>query len=111
MIRSPAIRRAARGEACTLAVAGICNGNPETTVFAHFRWLGECGTGIKPSDVTGAFCCSSCHDWLDGRSNLTIEYLRGDYQGDRNFYALRGMVRTMTRLVEMGVVKIEGVKV
>lgn len=43
---------------------GICNHNPETTVLAH---LPGAGVGIKHPDLWGAFCCSACHDAIDGR--------------------------------------------
>ena len=31
-----AIRNAAKGEQCTLNIAGVCNYNPETVVFLPF---------------------------------------------------------------------------
>lgn len=43
---------------------GICNGDPETTVLAH---LNGGGMGMEHHDLMGAWCCSSCHDALDGR--------------------------------------------
>lgn len=103
MIRSAYITKSARGEACTLNVAGVCNGNPETTVFAHFRWLGDCGTGIKPSDVQGAYACSECNRWTD---SPTPKERRPDYESDRNFYAARAQARTIARLVEKGILQI-----
>lgn len=104
MIRSSRIRSSARGESCTLQVAGVCNGNSETVIYAHFRWLGGCGVGIKPTDLgQGAYACSACHDWLDGRMPHGESYL-----SDRNFYAMRGMVRTLERLVDKGIIQIAG---
>ena len=44
------ITQSARGERCQIRFPGICNHDPETTVFAHYRLAGYCGTGIKPPD-------------------------------------------------------------
>lgn len=54
----------ARGQQCMVRIPGVCNHNPETTVLAH---LNGGGMSTKKSDLFGAFCCSSCHDLLDGR--------------------------------------------
>jgi hypothetical protein len=62
-------RKAARGQPCMIRIPGICNGNPETTVLAHYRLAGYCGTGLKPDDQMGAWACSSCHDVVDHRKN------------------------------------------
>ncbi|WP_019272720.1 nuclease domain-containing protein [Neisseria lactamica] len=54
-----AIRKAAKGEQCTLNIAGVCNYNPETTVLCHF--LGEThGMGLKSDDLSAGFGCSTC---------------------------------------------------
>jgi hypothetical protein len=66
--KTPA-RSAARGQPCMVRLPGVCNGNPETTVLAHYRLAGYCGTGIKPDDKAfGAWACSSCHDECDHRT-------------------------------------------
>ena len=85
-------RQAARGMPCLMNVAGVCNYNPETTVLAHFRWLGECGMGIKPSDAQGAWSCSECNRWSDSPTpNESRDRL--NYESNRNFYAARALVR------------------
>lgn len=62
------IRRAARGQACTLQFAGICNFDPATTVLCHSNFLADGkGMGLKAPDTAAAFGCSACHDLLDGR--------------------------------------------
>jgi hypothetical protein len=62
-------RKAAKGQPCMVRIPGICNGNPETTVLAHYRLAGYCGGGMKPDDeVFGAWACSACHDEVDGRT-------------------------------------------
>lgn len=67
--RMTPIRKAARGEDCTMMIPGVCNANPETTVLCHDNRLksGK-GMGIKAPDSEACFGCSSCHDVLDGRS-------------------------------------------
>ena len=60
------LRKFARGRECLVRLTG-CDGGGETTVLAHFRMSGLCGTGLKPSDLIGAHCCNACHAKLDGR--------------------------------------------
>ena len=56
----------ARGQHCTARILGVCNHNPETVVSAHDnRWH---GMSDKAPDFRVAWCCSACHDWIDGRS-------------------------------------------
>lgn len=63
------IRKAARGEDCTLRIPGVCNWNPETTVLCHSPYLESGrGMGLKSSDQEAVFGCSSCHDLLDRRT-------------------------------------------
>lgn len=60
-------RKMAKDKPCQVRLMG-CNGGGETTVLAHYRLSPYCGTGIKPDDYTfGAWCCSECHDLIDGR--------------------------------------------
>ncbi len=66
--RMTPIRRAARGQDCTLRIPGVCNGDPETTVLCHSNALADGkGMGLKTPDTAACFGCSSCHDVLDGR--------------------------------------------
>jgi hypothetical protein len=66
MIRSAKVLRHAKGQQCTARFPGICNGNPETTVFCHLNGaaFGK-GMGIKAHDVLGFFGCSDCHAYYD----------------------------------------------
>ena len=93
------IRQSARGEQCTVRIAGYCNRNPETVVLAHYRLAGYCGTGTKPSDLLGAFACSSCHDAIDGRmrTDLTEDELRLAHA--------EGVMRTLVILEKAGLVQ------
>lgn len=62
------IRRAARGQDCTMLIPGVCNRDPETTVLCHSNALADGkGMGLKAPDTAACFGCSSCHDVLDGR--------------------------------------------
>ncbi|MBX9914069.1 MAG: DUF1364 domain-containing protein [Pseudomonadaceae bacterium] len=61
------LTRAARDRDCQIRLPGVCNGDPATTVLAHYRLSGTCGMGMKPHDLQGAWACSACHDACDGR--------------------------------------------
>jgi Protein of unknown function (DUF1364) len=92
------LREAARGQMCLVRVPGSCNSNPETTVLAHYRLAGTCGVGMKPPDLLGAWCCSGCHDAIDGRSKThhTRELL--------DLMHAEGVMRTLATLHERGFV-------
>lgn len=93
------LTRAARDRDCQIRIPGVCNGNPETTVLAHYRMAGtRSGMGIKPNDLQGAWACSACHDAVDGR--IKTEYS----QYELRVMHLEGMVRTVDALVSEGVV-------
>ena len=68
------IRKSARMQECTLMIPGVCNHNPETVVLAHAPHRDK-GMGYKGPDDWAAYCCSSCHDYLDGRlhTNDSVE--------------------------------------
>lgn len=59
-IRSKALTNSARGRACTLRL-DCCNGDPETTVFAHLRGSWSLGISTKPPDFAGCYSCDACH--------------------------------------------------
>lgn len=100
-IRSKKIRDSAKGEPCTLRIPGICNGNKETTVFAHVA--GNKGTATKNHDLFGVYACSDCHDWLDGRRRLT-----GEYTGlvNRQAEILRALQETLIKLYQKDLITI-----
>lgn len=90
------IRKLARNQPCLVRLRG-CDGGGETTVLAHYRMSGYCGTGLKPPDEFGAFCCVRCHDLCDGRRKelgLTkVEIRLAHAEGVmRTQAAIRGMV-------------------
>lgn len=65
-MRQTKLTKAARGRECQVRIPGMCNGNPETTVLAHYRMAGTCGVGCKPHDLQCAWASSACHDVCDG---------------------------------------------
>ncbi|MFE1815604.1 DUF1364 domain-containing protein [Metapseudomonas otitidis] len=91
------LTKSARGRECQVRIPGICNGNPETTVLAHYRLAGTCGMGIKPHDMLGAWACSSCHDEIDRRTRRI--------DADSAALAhLEGVIRTQAILLKEGVI-------
>lgn len=61
------LRELAKDKPCMIRLPG-CNGDPATTVLAHYRLSGYTGIGMKPDDYAfGAWSCSNCHDKVDGR--------------------------------------------
>lgn len=91
------ITQSARGEDCTVRIPGVCNFNPETTVFAHINGIrfGH-GTGIKTK--LGAYCCSSCHDMLDGRTQRLICFSMDELK----LMHYEGVMETLIKLEEKG---------
>ena len=76
------LRKEARGRECQVRIYGVCNGNPETTVLAHYRMAGICGTGMKPDDLIGAWACSACHDEIEQRRQTLPPRRRDQDAGD-----------------------------
>lgn len=65
--RMTPIRRAARGEECTLRFPGVCNRDPATSVWCHSnRYEHGKGMGRKADDEHGCIGCSACHAFYDG---------------------------------------------
>ncbi len=90
------LRKEARGRECQVRLPGVCNGNPETTVLAHYRLVGISGTGLKPPDLIGAWACSACHDVVDGRVPSMME------QDRVKRYFAEGVFRTQYALIREG---------
>ncbi|MDE2107100.1 MAG: DUF1364 domain-containing protein [Patescibacteria group bacterium] len=88
------LRKLARGKPCMVRLP-CCNHNPETTVLAHYRLAGTCGTGLKPPDALGAWSCSACHDECDRRTR------RFENDFVRHAHA-EGVLRTMYALIQDG---------
>lgn len=95
-MKSNKLRKSAKGQDCTMNVAGICNYNPETVVLAHINTDGAIMGGKSP-DYSACFACCDCHAWLD---------LNKGSEEDRLFYTRRAMVRTWGKWIDMGLVKV-----
>lgn len=98
--RQTKLTKAARGRDCQVRVPGVCNHDPETTVLAHYRLAGTNGMGCKPNDFQGAWACSACHDYVDGRSSSRRA---DDREQVRQLHA-EGVMRTQAILIREGVV-------
>lgn len=89
------LRKEAKGRECQVRLLGICNFNSETVVLAHYRMAGINGVGMKPSDLAGAWCCSSCHDEIDRRTR----YMPAD---EARLAHAEGVIRTLVQLEREG---------
>jgi len=89
------IRKSARGEECQVRIPNVCNHNPETTVLAH---LNGGGWSMKSHDIHGAYCCSACHDAVDGRSVTQWD------QDTLKLWHFEGIIRTQKLLLEKGLI-------
>lgn len=96
------IRQSARGEECQVRIIGVCNHNSETVILAHPNsGAAGKGMGMKALDPLGAYCCSACHDVIDGRAQRPLGMRKADV--DLAFH--EGHQRTFVKLVEKGLVK------
>lgn len=98
--KSNAIRQSARGEACALRL-DCCNGDPETTVWAHLQFFAWSGMAMKSNDLLGVYACSACHDSLDGRTTT-------DHWGFDD--VLRAFGESITRLQDKGILTVRGTR-
>ena len=88
------LRQLARNRPCMVRVPGVCNFDVTTTILAH---LNGAGLGIKHHDLHGAWCCSDCHDYVDGRSGKSKAK-------DREWLLLWGVIRTQQQLIKEGTI-------
>ena len=90
------IRKSARGQDCQVRIPGVCDFNPETTVLAH---LPGGGMAAKRHDIHAAYCCSDCHDVVDGRVK------HPHTQEEVTIWFHEGVFRTQNLLIEQGLIK------
>lgn len=85
------ITRSAKLQSCTVRMFG-CRNEIETTVFAHAPSAFK-GTGIKSPDYWGAYCCSHCHQILDGNETAAhdSDWLRAIFETQEILHA-RGLL-------------------
>lgn len=101
-IRSKKIRDAARGQACTLQIVGVCRSDTETTILAHLPDESH-GIARKADDLSACFACDPCHSVIDGRAPWpSIEKKFCDW------YLRRAQVRTWRALFDLGILTIKG---
>ena len=91
------ITNSARGEECQVRIPAHCNFNPETTIPAH---LNGGGMGTKHNDAFIAYCCSDCHNVLDG--HVTANFT----QNEIKLMHHEGVVRTQYILIEKGLITV-----
>jgi hypothetical protein len=93
-------RKSAKGEECTLHIAGICGYSTDTTVLCHLHSDSK-GMGNKSQDVGSAiYACHKCHSLaLDDKSSQF-------WKEEPYFYILRALQRTIKRMIEKGIIKI-----
>jgi hypothetical protein len=101
MIRSQKVLRSAKGQPCSARFPGICNGNPETTVWAHLNGgaFGK-GLGVKAHDVLGFHACFACHSYYD-TGHGTKAWLDNDTLLE---CVLSAVCETYVRLIVAGIV-------
>lgn len=100
-IRSRKLLDSAKGAPCSIRLPGICNGNPETTVWAHLNGaaFGK-GMGKKAHDVLGFHACFDCHRYVDvghGTKPLMSE-------AEFSWAILRAVCETYVRVIRAGIV-------
>lgn len=88
------IRDSARGEECTVRIAGVCTFDPEKTVWSHAP-LGAAGKGgqIKALDLCGAYCCTACDAAVDQLQGLPAGVTRAKVLEDWFMGHMRSLVR------------------
>lgn len=100
---STPLRDSARGEACTLNIASVCNYDPATVVLCHLPFVAGTGGGQKAPDYCAAYGCSACHDAMDSRSMVLSKV-------DKVFYGARGLIRTQRRMIDKGLITVKGIQ-
>lgn len=87
------LREAAKGEACTLQLTGVCNQDWATTVYVQIP-------EHDPAD--GCFACRACRDVIAGvRYNRLHKY-------ERDRYIRKAQTKTLTRLFAKGHLELRG---
>lgn len=97
--RSRPLLDLARGQECMACIPNVCCNNPETTVSAH-RNGG--GMGTKHSDWQVAWCCVTCHDFIDGRSHKDVD------QDTRDRYWEAAHEATTEAMWQYGLIQVTG---
>lgn len=96
---SQKLRDSARGQECTLRIPGVCCYDRETTVIAHLPVPGFKGMATKVPDVFAVMSCHTCHAQLDQR-RWEVDPMD----------MLRALAETQMKWLEMGLLRVEGMK-
>ena len=102
--KSSPMRKAARGEVCTLQLHPYCNGDPATTVLCHLPSPYH-GMALKSPDWWAVFGCSACHDVIDGRNPAAVRALG---RREMDLCLMRALFRTQQRFIELGYLTVKG---
>lgn len=96
-----AITESASGEYCRMRLAKVCNHDATTTVWAHANGsaAGK-GSGMKASDLLGAYLCFACHNVYDRRVLLPSHLTRQDVE----LAFWHAHARSLVALIEKGLV-------
>jgi len=97
-----ALRKAARGQECTIRLYPYCNGDPDTSVLCHAP-CDDDGMGYKSPDHWAAIGCSSCHSIIDG-GWVHTELSKGEV--DRAF--TDAIYRTQKYFISLGLITVRG---
>jgi len=93
------LRKAAKGQDCTLQIFPYCNQRPETVVGCHINCEDK-GTAFKSPDWWLVDGCSACHDIIDGRKKTDLS------PEDIQDCVMRALYRTIKRRIDMGLIKV-----
>lgn len=84
-----------------MRIFGVCNHNPETSIWAHIRLGGVAGMGQKPPDICGVIACSACHDVIDGRQKCDLTRVQLES------HILHALVKTLKLLDSEGALSVK----
>lgn len=103
-LKSTKITQSAKGETCELRTQ-FCNNNPQTTVFCHAP-SDDLAYGMKNHDWWGAYGCSSCHDFVDGKPVPNARYSPSlNSKMWKEFNWTQPIYRTLKKLFQKGLIK------
>jgi hypothetical protein len=94
-MKTTKIRKAARGQDCSLRLPGVCCFENDTVILAHLNTR-EKGISRKSNDIHGVFACWKCHDVIDGRNRN-----HGFSKADLLQAQFDALVETQLKLVEL----------
>lgn len=103
-IRSQKLRDSAEGEDCTVLL-DECQNRSDTVVLAHLPSPDK-GTAIKSPDFWSVYSCETCHAIIDGKDRRRWRYT----EATLNAILMLALYRTQKRMIEKGLVKIDGYK-